>query len=49
MRLSAMELAKCFPGLFDSRPRQPVGSVPPQKAAPSGGREGDPPEAAPPR
>ena len=24
MRLSAMELAKCFPGLFDRRPRQPV-------------------------
>src|SRR5262245_39471687 len=46
-RLDAMELAKCFPGLLDSRPRQPVDTVPSQKAAPSGGREGDPPEAAP--
>jgi hypothetical protein len=47
-RLSAMELTKCFPGLFDSRPRQPADSVPSPKAAPSGGREGaDPPEAAP--
>jgi hypothetical protein len=48
-RLSAMELTKCFPGLIDSRPRQPVDSVPSQKAAPSGGREGAdaPPEAAP--
>jgi hypothetical protein len=49
MRLSAMELSKCFPGLFDSQPRQPVDTVPSQKAAPSGGREGvdAPPEAAP--
>src|SRR5262245_43454052 len=46
-RLDATELTKCFPGLFDSRRRQPAGSVPSQKAAPSGGREGDPPEAAP--
>jgi hypothetical protein len=47
-RLSAMELTKCFSGLFDARPRQPVDSVPLQKAAPSGGREGAdaPPEAA---
>jgi hypothetical protein len=37
MRLSAMELTKCFPGLFDPRPRQPVDSVPSQKAAPSSG------------
>src|SRR5215831_5301750 len=36
-RLDAMQLAKCFPGLFDSRPRPP-------KVAPSDGREGDPPE-----
>jgi hypothetical protein len=48
-RLSAMELTKCFPGLLDSRPRQPLDSVPSQKAAPSDGREGAdaPPEAAP--
>src|SRR5262249_1728284 len=46
-RLSAMELTKCFPGLFDPRPRQPAGSVPSEKAAPSGGREGDPPGAVP--
>ena len=49
VRLSAMELPKCFPGLVDSRPWQPVESVPSQKAAPGGGREGAdaPPEAAP--
>ena len=46
-RLDAMELTKCFPGLFDPRRRQPADSVPSQKAPPSGGREGDPPETAP--
>jgi hypothetical protein len=48
-RLSAIELTKCFPGLFDSQPPQPVDSVPSQKAAPTGGREGAddaPPKAA---
>jgi hypothetical protein len=39
-RLSAIELAKCFPGLFGSPPQQPVDSVPSQKAAPNAGREG---------
>ena len=49
MRLTAAELAKCFPGLVNSRPWQPVESVPARKAAPSGGREGAaaPPKAAP--
>jgi len=47
MRLSAMELTKCFPGLVDTRPWEPAGSVPSQKAAPNDGREGDHPEAVP--
>ena len=49
MRLSATELSKCYPGLFDSWPRQPVDTVPSQQAAPSGGGEGvdAPPEAGP--
>ena len=49
MRLSAVELSKCFPGLFDSRPQQPMDTAPSRQAAPSGGREGvdAPPEAAP--
>jgi hypothetical protein len=35
MRLSAMELTKCFPGRFDPRRGQPVDSAASQKAAPS--------------